>query len=209
MVQLTLPKNSRVGQGKRWPAPADAKRVKAFRVYRWDPEAGGNPRWDVYDVAVDECGPMVLDVLIHIKNTMDPTLAFRRSCREGVCGSCAMNVGGRQHSGLRPRLGGGSRPPDLRSRHAAPPGDDQGSDPRPFHLLYAQYAQIEPLAACHDDTAAAKGMAAVGGAEGQARRTLRVHSVRLLHHFVPELLVERRQISRPGDTAPGTPLAGR
>jgi succinate dehydrogenase / fumarate reductase iron-sulfur subunit len=95
MVQLTLPKNSKVGRGKHWPPPAGAKRVKAFRVYRWDPEGHGNPRWDVYDVDVDACGPMLLDVLIHIKNTMDPTLAFRRSCREGVCGSCAMNVGGR------------------------------------------------------------------------------------------------------------------
>src|SRR5476649_2651368 len=89
MAELLLPKNSAVGAGKRWPAPADAKSVKSFRIYRWDPEVGGNPRWDTYDVAVDQCGPMVLDALIHIKNTMDPTLAFRRSCREGVCGSCA------------------------------------------------------------------------------------------------------------------------
>jgi succinate dehydrogenase / fumarate reductase, iron-sulfur subunit len=95
MVQLTLPKNSKVVRGRHWPAPTGAKRVKAFRVYRYDPEQGGNPRWDTYDVDVDACGPMLLDVLIHIKNAIDPTLAFRRSCREGVCGSCAMNIGGR------------------------------------------------------------------------------------------------------------------
>ena len=95
MVQLTLPKNSKVVQGKRFAAPPDAKTVATFKVYRWDPETGDNPRWDTYDVAVDQCGPMVLDVIIHIKNTMDSTLAFRRSCREGVCGSCAMNIGGR------------------------------------------------------------------------------------------------------------------
>ena len=95
MVQLTLPKNSKIGQGRHFPAPAGAKRVQSFRIYRYDPEAGGNPRWDTYDVDVSACGPMVLDVLIHIKNTMDPTLTFRRSCREGVCGSCAMNIGGR------------------------------------------------------------------------------------------------------------------
>ena len=95
MVQLTLPRGSRPTKGKHTPAPEGAKTVKRFRVYRWDPEVGGNPRWDTYDVAVDQCGPMVLDAIIHIKNTMDPTLSFRRSCREGVCGSCAMNIGGR------------------------------------------------------------------------------------------------------------------
>src|SRR5437867_40645 len=95
MVQLTLPKGSEVRKGRHVPAPEGAKQVKTFRIYRWDPEGGGNPRWDSYDVAVDQCGPMVLDVIIHIKNTMDSTLAFRRSCREGVCGSCAMNIGGR------------------------------------------------------------------------------------------------------------------
>ena len=95
MVQLRLPKNSRPAGGKHYPAPAGSQKVKTFRIYRYDPESDANPRWDTYDVAVDECGPMVLDALIHIKNTMDSTLAFRRSCREGVCGSCAMNIGGR------------------------------------------------------------------------------------------------------------------
>ncbi|MGH6997904.1 MAG: 2Fe-2S iron-sulfur cluster-binding protein, partial [Phenylobacterium sp.] len=95
MVQLALPKNSRVQKGRHHPAPAGTKNVKTFRIYRYDPEGNENPRWDTYDVDVDACGPMVLDVLIHIKNEIDPTLAFRRSCREGVCGSCAMNIGGR------------------------------------------------------------------------------------------------------------------
>jgi succinate dehydrogenase / fumarate reductase iron-sulfur subunit len=95
MVQLTLPKNSKVTKGQHFPAPAGAKRVRTFKIYRYDPEAGANPRWDTYDVDLDACGPMVLDALIHIKSTMDPTLTFRRSCREGVCGSCAMNIGGR------------------------------------------------------------------------------------------------------------------
>ena len=95
MVQLTLPKNSKVGKGRHFPAPSGAKNVKTFRVYRWDPEGQGNPVWDTYDVDADAMGPMVLDVLIHIKNHVDSTLTFRRSCREGVCGSCAMNIGGR------------------------------------------------------------------------------------------------------------------
>ena len=95
MVQLALPQNSRIGKGRAHPAPAGAKRLKRFKIYRYDPEIDENPRWDTYEVDVDNCGPMVLDALIHIKNVVDPTLAFRRSCREGVCGSCAMNIGGR------------------------------------------------------------------------------------------------------------------
>ena len=94
MVQLTLPKNSQVQTGKTWPKPEGAN-VKKFKIYRYDPEADGNPRWDTYFVDMDDCGPMVLDVLIYIKTHIDSTLTFRRSCREGICGSCAMMIGGR------------------------------------------------------------------------------------------------------------------
>src|SRR5271154_1031646 len=142
MAELTLPKNSKIGKGRHWPAPADAKTVKSFRVYRYAPEATANPRWDPYEVDVDNCGPMVLDVLIHIKNTMDPTLSFRRSCREGVCGSCSMNIGGRN---------------TLACTHGwveVPAGTVQIS-PLPHQavvkdlvpdltVFYAQYASIEP-----------------------------------------------------------------
>jgi succinate dehydrogenase / fumarate reductase iron-sulfur subunit len=95
MVELTLPKNSRVQKGEHHAAPQGASRVRTVKVYRYDPDTELNPRWDTYEVDLDACGPMVLDVLIHIKNDIDPTLTFRRSCREGVCGSCAMNIGGR------------------------------------------------------------------------------------------------------------------
>ncbi len=95
MVQLRLPKNSKVGKGKVWPAPEGAKRTKTFKIYRYDPEDGQNPSWDSYTIDLDECGPMVLHALLKIKDEIDSTLAFRRSCREGVCGSCAMNIGGR------------------------------------------------------------------------------------------------------------------
>src|SRR6201996_8620944 len=107
MVELALPKNSRVTKGRHHKAHEGAKRTKTFRVYRYDPEGSENPRWDTYDVDVDACGPMVLDALIYIKNSMDPTLAFRRSCREGVCGSCAMNIGGRNPLAVHPGRGGG------------------------------------------------------------------------------------------------------
>ena len=94
MVQLTLPKNSKVRQGKVWPKPAGATRLKEFRVYRWDPDDDANPRIDPYFVDLDTCQPMVLDGLIWIKSRIDATLTFRRSCREGICGSCAMNIEG-------------------------------------------------------------------------------------------------------------------
>jgi succinate dehydrogenase / fumarate reductase iron-sulfur subunit len=85
---------SRIEKGRTWPAPAGATRVKTFDIYRYDPESDGNPRIDTFEVDLDDCGPMVLDALIWIKNTVDSTLTFRRSCREGVCGSCAMNMDG-------------------------------------------------------------------------------------------------------------------
>ncbi len=94
MVQLTLPKNSKVNKnGKHFPATAGAEKTRTFKVYRHDPDNPDNPRVDSYEVDVSDVS-MVLDALIKIKNEMDAGLAFRRSCREGVCGSCAMNING-------------------------------------------------------------------------------------------------------------------
>ena len=94
MAQFRLPANSKIRPGKLFKAPAGAKQVRAFKIYRFDPESGENPRVDTYEVDMASCGPMVLDALIKIKNEIDPTLTFRRSCREGICGSCAMNIDG-------------------------------------------------------------------------------------------------------------------
>ncbi|MEM6847181.1 MAG: succinate dehydrogenase iron-sulfur subunit [Pseudomonadota bacterium] len=94
MVQLTLPRNSRIQKGKTWPKPEGAKTLKEFRVYRWQEEGDSNPQIDTYFVDRDDCGPMILDGLFYIKNKIDPTLSFRRSCREGICGSCSMNING-------------------------------------------------------------------------------------------------------------------
>src|ERR1700692_403144 len=85
---------SRIERGKTWHAPDGATRLKTFEIYRYDPDSGQNPRIDIYEVDLDACGPMILDALIKIKNEIDPTLTFRRSCREGVCGSCSMNIDG-------------------------------------------------------------------------------------------------------------------
>jgi len=95
MVEFSLPKNSVLQKGKEFPAPENAENIRQFEVYRWDPDSGENPRVDVYNIDMDSCGPMVLDAIIKIKNEIDSTLTFRRSCREGVCGSCAMNVNGK------------------------------------------------------------------------------------------------------------------
>ena len=94
MAEFTLPANSKVREGRTFPAPAGAEDPKAFKVYRWDPDSGETPQLDTYTVDLAHCGPMVLDALIKIKNEVDATLTFRRSCREGVCGSCAMNIDG-------------------------------------------------------------------------------------------------------------------
>jgi succinate dehydrogenase / fumarate reductase iron-sulfur subunit len=94
MAEFTLPANSIIGAGKRHAAPQGATRTKTFKIYRYDPDSGANPHVDTYEVDLDSCGPMVLDAIIKIKNEIDPTLTFRRSCREGICGSCAMNIDG-------------------------------------------------------------------------------------------------------------------
>jgi succinate dehydrogenase iron-sulfur subunit len=94
MAEFSLPANSKVGTGKTYPATAGAKRVRNFKIYRWNPDDGQKPRLDTYQIDLDACGPMVLDALIKIKNEVDTTLTFRRSCREGICGSCAMNIDG-------------------------------------------------------------------------------------------------------------------
>ena len=94
MAEFALPANSKVKSGTTYKATEDAKRVKTFKIYRYDPDTGDNPRMDSYEIDLDECGPMVLDSLMKIKNEIDTTLTFRRSCREGICGSCAMNIDG-------------------------------------------------------------------------------------------------------------------
>lgn len=94
MVQLTLPRNSKIRKGKVWSKPEGATDLREFKIYRWNPDDGENPRLDTYYVDVRNCGPMVLDALLWIKNTIDSTLTLRRSCREGICGSCSMNIDG-------------------------------------------------------------------------------------------------------------------
>ncbi|MBM3556148.1 MAG: succinate dehydrogenase iron-sulfur subunit [Alphaproteobacteria bacterium] len=141
MVEFTLPANSVVKTGKTWAAPAGAKRVREFRIYRWTAEDGKNPQVDVYHVDLDSCGPMVLDALIKIKNEIDPTLAYRRSCREGVCGSCAMNIDGTNTLACTKAIEDIKGPVKIYPLPHMPVVKDLVPDLTHF---YAQYASIEP-----------------------------------------------------------------
>ena len=95
MAEFALPKNSRIQKGEAHPSPQPGGTMRSFRIYRYDPDSGENPRFDTFEVNLDECGPMVLDALIKIKGEQDASLTFRRSCREGICGSCSMNIDGK------------------------------------------------------------------------------------------------------------------
>ena len=141
MAEFRLPKNSRIKTGNHYPAADGAQRKRTFRIYRWDPDSGDGPRTDTYEIDLDKCGAMVLDALIYIKNEIDPTLTFRRSCREGVCGSCAMNIGGTNTLACTRAIN------ELRGTIAVYPlphmqvRKDLVPDLRHF---YAQYASIKP-----------------------------------------------------------------
>ncbi|HEX2590635.1 MAG TPA: 2Fe-2S iron-sulfur cluster-binding protein, partial [Rhizomicrobium sp.] len=146
MVQFTLPKNSKVQKGKVWPGPTTAngkkaKRTKEFKVYRYNPDEDANPRVDTYTVDLESCGPMVLDALIKIKNEIDPSLTFRRSCREGVCGSCAMNIAGSNTLACTKAITDVSGAVAVYPLPAMPVIKDLVPDLTNF---YAQYASIQP-----------------------------------------------------------------
>ena len=94
MVQFSLPQNSKILKGKYYQDKSNSNNLKKVNVYRWDPSTGQNPRVDTFEVDMNTCGPKVLDILFKIKNEIDPSLTFRRSCAHGVCGSCAMNIDG-------------------------------------------------------------------------------------------------------------------
>jgi succinate dehydrogenase / fumarate reductase iron-sulfur subunit len=142
MVEFSLPKNSKITSGKTWPKPEGANETREYHIYRWSPDDGQNPRMDTYQVNTADCGPMILDGLIWIKNHVDPTLTFRRSCREGVCGSCAMNIDGQNTLACTRAMSEvESGPITVRPLPHQPVVKDLVPDLTNF---YAQYASIEP-----------------------------------------------------------------
>jgi len=141
VADFRLPKNSRIKKGKHFAAAAGVGNVRQIAVYRYDPDSGDNPRMDTYEIDMDSCGPMVLDALIKIKNEIDPTLTFRRSCREGICGSCAMNIDGSNTLACTLAIDDIQRSIKVYPLPHLPVVKDLVPDLTDF---YAQYASIKP-----------------------------------------------------------------
>jgi succinate dehydrogenase / fumarate reductase iron-sulfur subunit len=141
MVEFTLPPNSKIVPGKTHGAPAGARNTKRFKVYRYDPDSGENPRLDSFEVDLDSCGPMVLDALLKIKNEVDSTLTLRRSCREGICGSCAMNIDGTNTLACLKPIAEVKGEVRIHPLPHMPVVKDLVPDLKQF---YAQYASVDP-----------------------------------------------------------------
>jgi len=141
MAEFTLPQNSKIIKGETINAAGDAKNKKTFKVYRWNPDDDENPRLDEYIIDLDKCGPMVLDAIIHIKDDIDQTLTFRRSCREGICGSCAMNIDGTNTLACTKAIDDVKGDVKITPLPHMPVVKDLVPD---LNHMYAQYASIEP-----------------------------------------------------------------
>ncbi len=141
MAEFKLPSNSIVTKGKFYPAPDGATNTRKINVYRFDPDTGKNPRLDTFEIDLDNCGPMVLDAIIKIKTDMDSSLTFRRSCREGICGSCAMNIDGSNTLACTMAISDIEGDINIYPLPHQPIVKDLVSDLTHF---YAQYASIEP-----------------------------------------------------------------
>ncbi len=141
MAEFFLKRHERVTQGTNFPKPEGATRTKTFKIYRWSPDDDKNPHIDTYTVDLDKCGPMVLDALIKIKNEVDTTLTFRRSCREGICGSCAMNIDGQNTLACTKAIGDVEGEVSIYPLPHMPVIKDLVPD---LNHAYAQLASIEP-----------------------------------------------------------------
>ena len=117
-----------------------------FRIYRFDPDSGEEPWVDLFRLERGELGPMVLDALIHIKSRVDSTLTFRRSCREGICGSCAMNINGVNRLACTTALQELGDKVDIYPLPHMPVVKDLVPDLTNF---YAQYASVRPWLQTH------------------------------------------------------------
>ena len=129
-------------------ASKSAERLKNFEIYRWNPDKPDEkPHMQTYSVNLNNCGPMVLDALIKIKNEMDPTLTFRRSCREGICGSCAMNIGGTNTLACISKIDPNDKPVKIYPLPHMYVVKDLVPDMNNF---YNQYASIQPVSTFND-----------------------------------------------------------
>ncbi|HVQ14262.1 MAG TPA: succinate dehydrogenase iron-sulfur subunit, partial [Vicinamibacterales bacterium] len=122
-------------------AASGARNVRTFRIYRFDPHSNEGPRVDTFELDTKGCGPMVLDALIQIKAALDSTLTFRRSCREGICGSCAMNIDGVNRLACTTSMHDLGREIKIYPLPHMPVVKDLVPDLTNF---YAQYASVKP-----------------------------------------------------------------
>ena len=141
MVEFNLPKGSKPEGGVTHTAPAGAKRPRTFKIYRYDPDGEANPRVDSFTIDLDDCGPMILDAMLKIKNEIDSTLTFRRSCREGVCGSCAFNIDGTNTLACTKAIEDVDGDVKIYPLPHMPVIKDLVCD---LNVPYAQYASVEP-----------------------------------------------------------------
>lgn len=147
MAEFRLPANSRITEGKKF-KDVSSGALRTVRIYRWNPDSGENPRVDTYEVDTQACGPMMLDILIRIKNVMDSTLTFRRSCREGICGSCSMNINGVNTLACTRSVNDSSGDIKIYPLPHMSVVKDLVSDMSNF---YAQYASVKPWLKADDD----------------------------------------------------------
>lgn len=140
-INLGVGKHSKITKGKTWPTPERATRLGTLHIYRFNPEGRDGARMDTFQVDLDDCGPMLLDALIWIKSKIDPTLGFRRSCREGICGSCAMTIDGTNWTACTRAMSDLAEPATIYPLANLPVIKDLVSDQT---HVFEQYAKIKP-----------------------------------------------------------------
>ena len=206
MAEFRLPANSRIQPGRDHKAPAGARRACAGSTSTATTRDGGeNPRVDTYEVDLDKCGPMVLDALIKIKNEIDATLTFRRSCREGICGSCAMNIDGGNTLACTQAIDDIRGDVKIYPLPHMPVIKDLVPDLTNF---YAQYASIKPWLQTRTPPPPDRERLQSKEEQEHINEPVGLHPLRLLLDELPELLVEQRPLSGPGGPAGRLPLAG-
>lgn len=147
MAEFTLPKHSKIVKGEKIDVSNGAEKSKTFKVYRWSPDDVDdkgevkNPRLDEVTIDLSKCGPMVLDALLYIKDEVDSTLTLRRSCREGICGSCAMNIDGTNTLACTKAIDEVKGDVKITPLPHMPVVKDLVPD---LNHVYAQYTSIEP-----------------------------------------------------------------
>ena len=193
MVQFNLPQNSKIVVGDYYKDKTNSSNIKKVNIYRWDPSQGSNPRIDTFEVDMNNCGPKVLDILFKIKNDIDSSLTFRRSCAHGVCGSCAMNVDGvntlsciKSHTDIKGDLNIYPLP------HLKVIKDLIGD----LSTLYKQYESIQPWLKTSQTGVEKRRNYSISKRQIKTGWILRVYSLCVLFNFMPKLLVEWRKIFR-------------